>query len=257
MATLHVRNVPEGIYDALRDRAGVNGRSIGAEAIMILGGELGPQALLGRMKRTGRRGRVDMFDRFSPRGKQVVLDAQDTARELRLTSVDTDHLLLGLLHPPENVASAILANLGVTRDAVVAAIEIPESETEDVTGGLPFTPAAKQSLELALRACINQRSLQIEPHHILYGVLQAEDGPGARILRAMGQSLATVTRAMVEMGGGSALRFEPAEYGFRVLELTGDAADWERELNAQAARGHELLEIMDGRAIFTVRMSGP
>ena len=123
---------------------------------------------------------------------------------------------------------------------MLAAVEAPEGESEGFAGGLPFTPAAKQSLELALRACINQRSLQIEPHHILYGILQAEDGPGARILREMGQSAATVTRALVEMGGASAPRFEPAEYGFRVVELKGDAADWERELNAHAARGHEL-----------------
>jgi hypothetical protein len=73
----------------------------------------------------------------------------------------------------------------------------------------------------------------------------------------MGQSTATVTRALVEMGGASVPRFEPALYGLRVVELRGDAADWERELNAHAARGHELLEIMDGRAIFTVRKSGP
>ncbi len=37
MATLHVRNVPTELYEALRNRADVNGRSINAEVIEILG----------------------------------------------------------------------------------------------------------------------------------------------------------------------------------------------------------------------------
>lgn len=36
MATLHVRNVPEEVYETLRERARRNGRSINAEAIAVL-----------------------------------------------------------------------------------------------------------------------------------------------------------------------------------------------------------------------------
>ena len=36
MATLHVRNVPEIVYETLRERARRNGRSINAETIAIL-----------------------------------------------------------------------------------------------------------------------------------------------------------------------------------------------------------------------------
>jgi plasmid stability protein len=36
MATLHVRNVPTELYEALRKRSALNGRSINAEVIDIL-----------------------------------------------------------------------------------------------------------------------------------------------------------------------------------------------------------------------------
>jgi plasmid stability protein len=36
VATLHVRNVPEPVYETLRERARLNGRSINAEALAIL-----------------------------------------------------------------------------------------------------------------------------------------------------------------------------------------------------------------------------
>lgn len=37
---------------------------------------------------------------------------------------------------------------------------------------------------------------------------------------------------------------------FRVVPLEGDAPSWEAELNAAAAQGYDLLEIVDGRAIL-------
>jgi plasmid stability protein len=36
MATLYVRNVPEGVYARLRERARRNGRSVNAEALEVL-----------------------------------------------------------------------------------------------------------------------------------------------------------------------------------------------------------------------------
>ena len=36
MATLYVRDVPDELYDALRERAGAEGRSISAEAVRLL-----------------------------------------------------------------------------------------------------------------------------------------------------------------------------------------------------------------------------
>jgi plasmid stability protein len=42
MATLHVRNVPDDVYEALRTRARAEGRSINAAAITILREALTP-----------------------------------------------------------------------------------------------------------------------------------------------------------------------------------------------------------------------
>jgi plasmid stability protein len=42
MAALHIRNVPAGVYRALRARARANGRSMNAEAIEILDSAVRP-----------------------------------------------------------------------------------------------------------------------------------------------------------------------------------------------------------------------
>lgn len=40
MATLHVRNVPDELYEELRRRAEAERRSLGAEVIVLLGGAI-------------------------------------------------------------------------------------------------------------------------------------------------------------------------------------------------------------------------
>ena len=52
--------------------------------------------------------------------------------------------------------------------------------------------------------------------------------------------------------GRSAVAFPPPELEpeFRVVELTGTAADWEAGLNRAAGEANELIEIVEGRAIF-------
>jgi hypothetical protein len=40
--------------------------------------------------------------------------------------------------------------------------------------------------------------------------------------------------------------------GFRVIELTGEAAEWEQQLNTLAAGGYALVEIVGSRAIFSL-----
>src|SRR4051794_24154935 len=196
MATLHVRNVPDGLYDRLRASAAGNGRSIGAEAVFQLQSALAPSTTAGYAAVGRRRGAPPKpFERFSPRARQVVVDAQAEARELGHDAVATEHLLLGLLHEPATPASRVLADSGLTltgvrtevADARGAADPLPE-------GSLPFTPGSKKAMELALRCSLELHAAGIWPFHLLVGVAQEQDGLGARILAARGLDPSAVRR---------------------------------------------------------------
>src|SRR6266436_3775814 len=98
MPALHVRNVPEPLYEKLRVRAAREGRSINAEAICILEEALAspsPSELRRVLARVQRGRKAGLFGRFTERGRQVVALAQDEARALRHRQVGTEHLLLG------------------------------------------------------------------------------------------------------------------------------------------------------------------
>src|SRR5438128_2672191 len=98
MATLHVRNVPEELYEQLRRRAEANGRSIGSETMVLIEAQLGDAAsaprLLGRRRRQARPG---LFTRFTEQSRSAVVQAQEEARSLGHDHVGTEHLVLGVL----------------------------------------------------------------------------------------------------------------------------------------------------------------
>lgn len=76
MSTLHVRNLPEEVYEALRDRAAEHGTSISSEAIRLL-----KRALRTDTKRVAEL--LAEIERNRPRPKGKVGSAADLIREDR------------------------------------------------------------------------------------------------------------------------------------------------------------------------------
>ncbi len=126
-----------------------------------------------------------MFERFTDRTRQVVVLAQDQARELGHGRLLTAHLLLGVLElreraqhsgttPPE------VMPVGVDPATIRTSIDEPETTTEE---HLPFSAAAKTTLELSLREALQRGHADIDVRHVLLALL-SDDSPGdaARLL---------------------------------------------------------------------------
>lgn len=164
MATLHVRNVPDELYELLRERAAANGRSIGAETCQLIyerlvaaAGRPRPFPLPGLRRRPV--GRPGPFTRFTDEARRTIVLAQQEARALRHDHVGTDHLLLAL-------------------GAADVRARMTPGETE-VEGQIPFTPEAKRALEVALRTALAEGDSLIEPRHLLVGIQGADAPPPA------------------------------------------------------------------------------
>ncbi len=63
-----------------------------------------------------------MLERFTDDARQVVIHANEQARELRHEQVGTEHLLLGLLSRPETLSARLLAARGVDHERVRAEV---------------------------------------------------------------------------------------------------------------------------------------
>lgn len=162
----------------------------------------GPSGLRGLFRNL--RSRSHMYQRFTPRARNAVVEAQQAARELGHNTIGTEHVLLGFFADDQSIASRVLAGHGIARDDVVAAIREwhdDEGEPEVVKGHIPFSDGAKQALEMALREAIDLGHNYIGTEHQLLGLLRVDDDLGAQILHAHGLTLETTRAEVVAMLG--------------------------------------------------------
>ncbi len=146
-----------------------------------------------------------MFEQFTESAREVVRLAQEEARELRYTRVDTEAILLGLLHQRDGTAATVLASMGITLEAAhaeLAGLVFPADQTSggpDHNRAIPFTPRAKKSLELALRESLALGHNHIGTEHILLALLQQGDSVASRVLTSFEADPEKIRGAVLQM----------------------------------------------------------
>ena len=124
-----------------------------------------------------------MFERFTDRARRVVVLAQEEARMLNHNYIGTEHILLGLNHEGEGVASKALESLGISLESVREQVqEIIGQGQQAPSGHIPFTPRAKKVLELSLREALQLGHNYIGTEHILLGLIREGEGVAAQVL---------------------------------------------------------------------------
>jgi ATP-dependent Clp protease ATP-binding subunit ClpC len=145
----------------------------------------------------------DVFERFTDQSRRVVVLAQEEARLLDHHDIGTEHLLLGLISEGEGLAAQALTALGVTLEAARTKVEQTVREDREAPGMyVPFTPAAKNVLELALREALKLGNNDIGPEHILLGLVRESGGPAAGILVDLGAHPRRVREKVLQLLSG-------------------------------------------------------
>jgi ATP-dependent Clp protease ATP-binding subunit ClpA len=142
----------------------------------------------------------DGFARFTPRARNVVVEAQNKARSMGNDEIQPAHLLLALFADPGALAVRLLAEQGVDADTAATASTMPAPAAE-VPALIPFSGAARKVLELTFREALRLGHNYIGTEHLLLALLEAEAGDGP--LHTLGldkqrteADIATLLRAM-------------------------------------------------------------
>jgi Clp amino terminal domain, pathogenicity island component len=145
-----------------------------------------------------------VFERFTERARLVVVLAQDEARALRHNYIGTEHLLLGLLREEEGLAARALESFELSLPQIRADVSRIVGQGDEVaTGMVPFTPRAKQVLELSLREALSIGHDDIDTEHILLGLVRENQGVASRIMDDYGATSDAVRKRILEMTGPS------------------------------------------------------
>ncbi|HEY8720336.1 Clp protease N-terminal domain-containing protein [Pengzhenrongella sp.] len=121
----------------------------------------------------------DGFSRFTDQARNVVVTAQNEARAAGNLEIRPEHLVLGLLGEPDDLAAASILAQGVPLDEVrQAAVSALPAAVDDVPALIPFDAAARKALELTFREALRMNHHEIGTEHLLLALLEVENGSG-------------------------------------------------------------------------------
>jgi ATP-dependent Clp protease ATP-binding subunit ClpA len=210
--------------------------------------------------------------RFSEGARQVIVRAQEAARSLKHDRVDTEHLLLGLLHEKDGVAARVLRGRAVTAEQARAEILQRVASGEETTARtVPFAPRAKKVLERALLEALAQGQNSITGEHLLLALADEPKGLAAAVLSDLGADSDTLRSEVIRVRTGQAAGVVPAPAtpeAAGALERFTERARAVCELAKEEARdlGHAsviddhlllgLLRVPDGLAASALQSLG-
>ena len=145
-----------------------------------------------------------MFERFTDRARRVAILAQEEARMLHHNYIGTEHILLGLIREGEGVAAKALESLGISLEAVRQQVEAITGQGQQAPSGhIPFTPRAKNVLELSLREALQLGHNYIGTEHILLGLIREGEGVAAQVLVKLGADPGRIRQQVIQLLQGS------------------------------------------------------
>jgi hypothetical protein len=147
--------------------------------------------------------------RWTPTARNALNRAPAEARELGHRYVGTEHALLALVSAEHGVATNVLADLGVTRERMLATRCMkadPDAPTQQDC--LSIMPRYKQALEHSRRIADGLGVRTADTEHLLAGIVAVRDSMAVEILRRLSVSADDVRRVLAER-----LDVEPQQLG--------------------------------------------
>ena len=129
-----------------------------------------------------------MSNMFTDGIKRVMQFAREESARLGHNYIGTEHLLLGIIKEGKGRAVTVLTNLGLNLETVKQSVEdfVATSGGTMAIGEVPFTPRAKQILEVAANEAKEMKTQFVDVEHLLLALLKDKEGVAAQILAAFG-----------------------------------------------------------------------
>lgn len=136
-------------------------------------------------------------ERFSQSARRTLAAAQEEAEALRSSTVETPHILLGMLRVEESVAYHVLRDLKMDYEKVVTVVRnvLPAEPTPPKSREL--APETKRLLESALQIARQRGDQDIRSEHFLLALVKGEDKSIRYVMRQINLE-PNVVRSCVE-----------------------------------------------------------
>ena len=176
-----------------------------------------------------------MFEKFTEKARRVMFFARYEASQFGAESIQSGHLLLGLLRESEKTSTQLLDRMGVQtsllRERLVAALTprdkkiTPSSTSIDI----PMEEEVKRILQHAAAESAKLNHKHVGAEHLLLGMLKEEQCLAGRLLREMGADLIAAKEILLEATKEEKIAKKKKEHPL--------LAEFARNLSEMAERG--------------------
>jgi ATP-dependent Clp protease ATP-binding subunit ClpC len=172
-----------------------------------------------------------MFERYTERARRVIFFARYEASQLGSNSIETEHLLLGLIREGKGLTSRIFSKSHLSMESIRKEIEGRALYRDKVSTSvdIPLSVDSKRVLGYASEEAERMLHNYIGTEHILLGLLREEKSVASTILAEKGMRLSAVREDIVQ------LLNEKANLG--KAKETPLLSEFSRDLTEAAARG--------------------
>ncbi len=126
------------------------------------------------------------MERFTQRARRVLSLAHQEAERMRQNTINTEHLLLGLIQEEGGIASRVLRDLGLEPDRVQEIVDRVSGYGSYRGGRIDLSPGVQQVLEYAFDEARNMGHHYIGTEHLLLGLIRSTEGKALDVLRKLG-----------------------------------------------------------------------
>jgi enamine deaminase RidA (YjgF/YER057c/UK114 family) len=139
-----------------------------------------------------------MFERYTEGARRALFFARYEASQFGSISIETEHLLLGLIREPSKVIGLVFTHIPLeeTRREIERLSRLREKVSTAVE--IPFSAETKRVLQYAAAEADRLMHDDISTEHLLLGILQEERCVAASVLVKQGMRLSTAREAVVQ-----------------------------------------------------------
>jgi ATP-dependent Clp protease ATP-binding subunit ClpC len=180
-----------------------------------------------------------MFERYTERARRVIFFARYEASQLGSPSIETEHLLLGLIREGKGLTSRLFSKNQLSTEEIRKEIEdaSPYREKVSTSVDIPLSADSKRVLGYASEEAERMLHNYIGTEHILLGLLREESAAAASLLSARGMRLSAVREDIVAIVSEKTTTGKSKE--------TPLLSEFSRDLTEAASRG--ALDPLVGR----------
>lgn len=157
------------------------------------------------------------FNKFTIKSQQAIQNAQTIAMENGHQSVETTHLLKGILRADENVVPHLFKKLNINSDAVDRALDKMIESHPKVSGAdMQWSPKAGQVIQKALTYLKEFNDEYVSIEHLLMSLVESGDNTG-QLLRDSGMTKKELITAIKDLRKGERVTSASQEETYNAL----------------------------------------